>query len=149
MELAAEKPLLARSNYILQAPLHRVWDLLASSVIQGIPVEQMDIVNDMTITAILKVRLGPVEVPVPVRVEVADIAPMTSLSTLVTATKGPFQSRIRVSFALASVSDDETSVDCTAVEEAGHPLMRLMRWQQRRFAGDIFRSIKGRLEQFC
>jgi len=149
MALATEKPLLARSDYIIQAPQHRVWDLLASSVIQGMPVEQMDIVSDTTIVAVLRVKVGFIEVPVDLKVEVADITPMQSLSTLVNASKRGIKSTLRVSFALAAVTEDETSVACTAVEEASSPVMRLMRWQQRRFAGEIFASIKDRLERFC
>jgi hypothetical protein len=72
---------------------------------------------------------------------------MDSFATVVTASKAGLSSVLRVAFALSPVSDERTSVVCTAVEEAGSPVMRLMRWQQRRFANQIFGAIKERLER--
>lgn len=143
------KPLLARQEYVIGAPQARVWDLLASNVIQSIPIEQMDVVNDTTMKAILNFRVGFIEVPMPVRVDVADISPMESFTTVVTASKAGLRSVLRVAFRLAAVSDEQTSVTCTVVEEAGNPITRLLRWQQRKFAGEIFSTVRERLERAC
>jgi hypothetical protein len=106
----------------------------------------MEFLNETTLVAVLKVKAGFFEVPVHLRVEVADISPIESFATLVTASKGAFRSVLRVSFALVAVAEELTCVVCTAVEDTGRPAMRLLRCQQRRFAGQIFRSIKNRLE---
>jgi carbon monoxide dehydrogenase subunit G len=140
---------LARRDYIIKASQQRVWDVLPSTIIQCMPVEQMDIVNDSTFVAVLKMRFGFVEVPFRLRVQAADISPIGSLTTVVTATKSIFQSSLRVSFALAAVSEDETSVACTATEDSGSPWMWLLKAQQRSFAGRMFDAIRDRLESSC
>jgi hypothetical protein len=149
MVLDQKKPLLARQEYIISASQQRVWDLLASNVIQSMPIEQMDFLNETTLTAVLNFKVGFIEVPTPVRVDITDISPIESFTTVVTARKAGFESVLRVLFELAAVADEQTSVTCTVIEESGSPVMLLMRWQQRQFAGKIFSSVKDRLERSC
>jgi carbon monoxide dehydrogenase subunit G len=149
MALGQEKPLLAKQEYVIGASRQRVWDLLASNVIQSMPIEQMEFVNDSTLKAVLKFKAGFIEVPTPVKVDVADISPNESFTTVVTASKAGLKSVLRVEFKLADVSEEQTSVTCTVVEESGSPIMRLLRWQQRQFAGKIFNTVKERLESCC
>ena len=85
---------LARRDYVLHAPWQRVWDLLASTIIQCMPVEQMEIVDDSTFHAVLKVKIGFVEVPFQLKVRAAEIDPIASLGTLVTV-RGGFSPRSR------------------------------------------------------
>jgi len=144
-----QKLLLVRREYTIQAPQQRVWDLLASTIIQCMPVEQMDIVNETTFLAVLKLKWGFVEIPLRLKVQAVDISPIGSLSTLVTAGKGQFQASLKVSFALTAVKEDRTSVVCTATEDAGSKLMWLLKGQQRSFAGRMFDSIRQELERCC
>ncbi|HWL05117.1 MAG TPA: hypothetical protein VNQ99_09300 [Xanthobacteraceae bacterium] len=141
--------LIASRDFVLDAPLPRVWDVLPASVIQGMPVEQMDVVSDTKITAVLRAKLGPLEIPVPLRVEVVEVTPLQSFSTRILAQKSLARSVLLVAFALTAVSDDETRVTCTAREDNGSLVMRLLRWQQRHFADGIFSSIQKRLERAC
>ena len=147
MAVNHEGPILAREEYTIGAARARVWDLLASIVIQSIPIEQMNVVNDSTITAILNFKVGFIEIPVPVRVDVADISPNESFTTLVTATKLGVKSVIRVVFALSTIDERQTGVTCSVIEESGNPLMRVFRWQQRQFARSIFSAVREKLER--
>lgn len=143
------RPVLARSQYVVLAPRQRVWDLLASTIIQCLPVEQMQIVNDTTFVGVLKLKLGLFEVPMRLNVRAADISPIDSLSTVVTATKGLFQSSFKVSFALAAAGEERTSVACTATEEGRSRWTWLLRRQQRNFSAAIFDSIRDELQRSC
>ena len=147
--LEGNRSLLARSQYVIQAPRQRVWDLLASTIIQCLPIEQMEIVNDTTFVGILKLKLGPFEVPTRLNVRAADISPIDSLSTVVTAKKGIFESSLKVSFALQAAGEDRTSVACTASEEGRSYWMCLLRRQQRSFSARIFDSIRDELRRSC
>jgi hypothetical protein len=113
------------------------------------PVEQMQIVNDTTFIAVLRMRFGAIEVPFRLKVQAADITPIGSLSTVVTASKGMFQSSLKVAFSLKAVNDNETSVVCTATEETGSKWMRLLKRQQQSFAGGMFDAIREQLERSC
>lgn len=149
MALDQHKPVLARQKYTIGASQQRVWDLLAANVVQSLPIEQMDFINETALTAVLNIKVGFIKVPTPVTVEIADISPIESFTTMVTASKGGLRSVLRVSFKLAAVTDEQTSVTCIVVEDYGSPLMRLLRWQQRHFAGKIFRTVRNRLECSC
>jgi hypothetical protein len=149
MELEHAGPLVARHECLINASRQRVWDALAGNVIQSMPIEQMDFLNETTLVAVLKFKLGFVAVPVPLRIEIADISPVESFTTLVKASKAGVSSVLRVTYRLAAVTDEQTSVMCDVVEESGSSLMRLLRWQQRRFAGQIFGAVKDRLERSC
>jgi len=149
MAVVTQGVLLARQDFVIDAPLARAWDVLPAGVIQGLPVEQMDVLSDTKLTAVLRAKLGPLEIPVPLKVEIGDIAPLQSISATITAEKGIARSVLDVSFALSAVTDDQTRVTCTARESAGSPAMRLLRWQQRRFAREMFSSIERWLRQAC
>ena len=141
--------LLARSEYVLQASRQRVWDLLASTIIQCMPVEQMEIVDDSTFHALLKVKIGFVEIPFRLKVRAAEIDPIASLGTLVTVGKGRFQSSLKVGYLLAELGEERTAVTCTASEEGSSFLMRLLRAEQRKFAKRMFDAIRDDLERNC
>ena len=147
--LDTQPSLLARRDYIIHAPQQRVWDLLGSTIIQCMPVEQMQILNDTTFLAVLKLKLGIVEVPFRLKVQAADISPIDSLSTLVTASKGIFRSSLKVSFALTTAKEDQTGVVCTATEDTGSKWMWLLKRQQQSFAGKMFDAIRAQLERNC
>jgi hypothetical protein len=140
---------LARHTCTIEASQPRVWDVLAGNVIQSMPIEQMEFLNETTLVAVLNFRALFVTVPVKLKVEVAEIAPMDSFTTLVTASRFGIGATLRVSYTLAEVADEQTSVTCTVVEESGHPLTALIRWQQRRFAAELFTALKDRLERSC
>ena len=109
----------------------------------------MQILNDTTFLAVLKLKLGLVEVPFRLKVQAADISPIDSLSTLVTASKGIFRSSLKVSFALTTAKEDQTAVVCTATEDTGSKLMWLLKRQQQSFAGRMFDAIRAQLERNC
>ncbi len=140
--------MLAERRYVIRAPRQRVWDLLAGTIVQCLPVESMQIVNDTTFVGVLNMELGPFTLPMELKVCAEAISPIDSLSTLVTARKGPLQSAIRVSFTLEA-SGEDTSVTCTASEAGGSALLRLLKGQQRRFSTRVFESIREGLERSC
>ncbi len=141
--------MLAQSRYVIQAPRQRVWDLLASTIIQCLPVESMQVLNDTTFVGVLNMKIGPITMPVPLTVRAADISPMDSLTTIVTARKGPLEFSLSVSFTLAVAGESSTSVECLASDHGGSALLKPLRWYQRRFSTRIFESIHEGLERSC
>ena len=140
---------IAHDEYVIAAPRQRVWDLLASTIIQCMPVEQMQVLNDTTMRAVLRFRLFGIEVPLGITLRVADIVPPESFETLVTVKKAMFESSLRVSYMLHTSDGDHTRVVCAATQERGNPVFALLRTQQRAFAGEMFDSVKKELERSC
>lgn len=144
-----EKSLLARTDYVVEAPQQRVWDLLPATIIQCMPIEQMEILDDTSFLAVLRWKLGFIEVPFRLTVKVADMSPMDSLTTLVTASKGAFRSSLRVSFSLNELEEHRTAVVCTAHEDSVSKLMWLLKKYRQNFAGTMFDAIRKQLRRSC
>ena len=141
--------MLARSDFEIAAARERVWDLLPATIIQCMPVEQMEILDDCSFDAVLRVAIGFVKVPFHLRVRAAEIEPMVSLGTRVTVSKGGFQSSLRVSYLLSDAGAERTKVSSAAQEENPGGLMRLLRGQQCKFARQMFNAIREDLERNC
>lgn len=140
---------LAQMQYRIGAPRQRVWERLASSIVQSMPIEQMRIVNDTCFRGVLRMKLAGMEFALPIRVQAADISPEETLDALMTVKKGIVESNLKVSFVLEAAGEESTSVRCTVVEDKASPLMALLRGQQRRFAAEMFDNIRTELERSC
>ncbi len=140
--------MLAEQRYVIQAPRQRVWDLLAGTIVQCLPAEALQVVNDTTFAGVLNIDIGPLPLRLALRICAEAISPIDSLTTLVTVSKGRLRSAFRVSFRLED-SGESTVVSCSASEAGGGMPMRLLKHQQRRFSAGIFQSIKEGLERSC
>lgn len=123
--------------------------MLASTIIQCMPVEQMEIVDDSTFKALLKVRIAFVEIPFQIRVRATEIDPIASLGTSVSVSKGGMRFSIKVWYFLSQIDEDSTAVASTASLEGSSGLMWLLRNQQRKFARQMFEAIRENLERNC
>jgi hypothetical protein len=138
---------LITQQFVLAASQFRVWDLLASSILQSMPVEQTEIVNDSTMRGVLKFKFGPLTIPLALKVEVADVSPMDSFTTLVTVTKWGTETVLRVKYEIKEVGDEQMQVDCAAVIEKAPAWMALVTPMQKSFAAGMFEDIRKHLER--
>lgn len=143
------KTLSAQSQFTVDAPQQRVWNLLGRVIYQCLPLEKMDVVNEKVLYAELRWKLAFVALRFHIRVEFVDISPPNLFVCLISVRKGIIQLSLRVIFALRPVNQQKTEVTCTAAEEGKAGM--LQRWatrrQQQNFAENIFDSMKARLEQ--
>ena len=141
---------LAQKNFDIDAPQQRVWKVLGSAVFQCLPLEEMNILNQTTFHAVLRWRLGFISIPLNLRVKLVDIVAPHSLGSVIQAKKGIIQLGLKVTFTLRPVNEGKTEVICSATEEGtGNIMGRIMRRWQRNFAGQVFDSIRARLEKIC
>jgi hypothetical protein len=142
----AGTPLITQ-QYVLAASQFRVWDLLASSILQSMPVEQTEIVNDSTMRGVLKFKFAGITIPLGLKVEVADVSPMDSFTTLVTVTKWGTETVLRVKNELKVVGDEQIQVNCTAIIEKAPAWMAIVSPIQKSFAAKMFADIRKELER--
>ena len=138
---------LIRQEFTLAASQYRVWDLLATSILQSMPVEQTEIVNDFSMRGVLKFKFAGITLPLRLQVEVADVSPMDSFTTLVTVTKWGTETVLRVKYDLKVVGDEEIQVNCAAVVEKAPAWMALVSPIQKSFAANMFEDIRKELER--
>jgi hypothetical protein len=138
---------LIQQEYVLAASHFRVWDLLAASIMQSLPIERTEIVNDSTVRGVLKFKLGPVTIPLDLKVEVVDVTPMTSFATRVTAAKSGITMVLRVIYQLIPLEDEKIQVRSTAIVERAPAWMALATPIQKSFAAKLFEDIRKELER--
>lgn len=132
-------------QFTLAASQYRVWDLLATSILQSMPVEQTEIVNDSTMRGVLRFKFAGITIPLRLQVEVADVSPMESFTTLVTVAKWGTETVLRVKYDLKVVGDEEIQVNCAAMIEKAPAWMALVSPIQKSFAANMFEDIRKEL----
>lgn len=125
----------------------RVWDLLATSILQSLPITQSEVVNDTTMRGVLTLKVGPIALPQRMVMEVVDIEPMHAFATKVTVGEGMMGAVLGVRYELAQVDDDRTRVICTAEIEEAPAWMSLVRPFQARIANQMFAAVRTELDR--
>ncbi len=139
--------MLSRQEFELPAPQLRVWDLVATSILQSLPITQSEVINDTTMRGVLTLKFGPIACPQRIVMEVVDIEPMRAFATRVTVGEGMLGAVLGVRYELAGLDDDRTRVICTAVVEEAPAWMSIIRPVQRRIADDMFAAVRKELER--
>ncbi len=143
--------LIVQRQFVIDAPQQRVWDLLARVIYQCLPLEKMDIVNERTFNAEVRWNLAFIGLTFHLKGEFIDISPPNFLSCALSMKRGLIQLGLKVAFTLRPVNHHKTEVVCRV--EEGKGIRKLVRWVMRkpeqRFAGNVFNSMRVRLEQLC
>lgn len=138
----------AEKQFLIGASQQRTWELLGKMVYQCLPLEQMNLISLDTFQAVMRWRLGPVNIPLGIQGRLVDVVTPTSLGCLVLVSMGIIHLGVKVTFTLRPASGDRTEVVCRAMEE-GAKTFWFLKGQERAFAENMFESIKTRLERLC
>ena len=139
--------MLSRQAFELPASQMRVWDLLATTILQSLPITHSEVVNDSTMRGVLTLKFGPIALPQRIVMEVADIEPMRAFATRVTVGEGMLGAVLGVRYELAAVDDDRARVTCTAETLEAPAWMSLVRPVQARIANQMFAAVRTELER--
>ena len=141
---------LIQTNFVIDAPLEKVWRLLGSAVFQCLPLEMMNIVDQTHFSAILRWKLLFVKIPLNIKSVMDNIVPPTTFGCVIRVEKSIMKLGTRVTFNLKAIGEDKTEINCVATAEGNRSLLgRITRGQQRSFAENVFSSIQKRLQQLC
>jgi carbon monoxide dehydrogenase subunit G len=144
---------LAEREFTIQATQDRVWRLLGKVSLKSLPgMEQMDILDENTFKAILRVKVAFAELRMKVKGEIADVTPPESFAVKLEMV-GPgrlFAFKQTVEFAIHAIDTDRISMACRAVAEDMGILFRLALFgQPRHFADATFDAIEKRLKELA
>ena len=145
--------ILAEREFTLAAPQDRVWRLLGKVSLNSLPgMEQMDILDENTFRARLRVKVAFVELFMKVRGDIIDVTPPESFAVKfqMDGPGGVFTLKQTVDFAIRTIDTDRTRVACRAVAEDMGIFFRVaLLGQARRFAGATFDAIENRLKELA
>jgi carbon monoxide dehydrogenase subunit G len=142
-------------TFVIGSSPERIWELLLKAILRCMPLERMKPLSDNNVSALLRVKLGFISIPMGVNVETADVSPSESVVTIVKAKGlcGFVWLNQRFTFILKKVSEEETEITCKVVYEEMSPLLKvswvLLSHFVEAMAKDTFNLLEERLKQWA
>jgi carbon monoxide dehydrogenase subunit G len=145
--------LIGEKNFSVAASRERVWRLIGKVIFGILPgLEKVEILDENTFRAILKMKVLWVRWSMKVRGEMVDISPPESFSVklFIESPGGLFTMEQKVTLAMTIVDKSQTEVGCKATADSmGIPFRVLLLGQARRFARSTFEAIEKRLKELA
>jgi carbon monoxide dehydrogenase subunit G len=144
--------IMAERKFIIASPQQRIWDLLIKAAFRTMPLEQVNPLNLTKITALLRVKIGFISLPMNVEVEIMDMSPPASMSILINARgmMGLVWLNQKSDLVLAPVGENATEVNGKVNVEGMSIFLRLFLLPAiKKFARDTFYSLEERLKKWA
>ncbi|MBI4319331.1 MAG: hypothetical protein HY675_12645 [Chloroflexi bacterium] len=144
--------LITQRKFVIDASRERIWDLIDRALFSTLDLQRMSVVDEHNITAQVPVKMGPIKIPMDLRVEITDATPLENLAaTLHVKSKGGIiRLSTQTSIRLSRVGEDKTEVACTAAAEEMSALKRaVFLWKVKSFSGDVFDGVRNYLEKMA
>ena len=144
--------LIAERKFVVEATRERIWELLLRATLRLMPFERCNIRSETAFSALLRMKVAFVSLPMDVDMNIVDIVPPETLNTELKAKGmgGMVWINQKSTFALKSVGEDKTEVTATIVAEGMAPVLRLFFVPMvKKFAAASFKSLEERLKQWA
>jgi len=139
-------------KFVIDAPQERIWDLLLRATLRLLPFERCKIQSDTEFSAVLKMKVAFITLPMQVEMKLVDIVPPETMNTLLKAKGmgGIAWINQRSTFKLTSIDEGKTEVEAKIVAEGMAPILRAFFLPMvKSFAGDSFKNLEERLKQWA
>ncbi len=144
--------LVGERKFIVDAPRQRIWDLLLRATMRLMPFERCNIRSQAEFTALLRMKVGPIKLPMQVEIKIVDIVPPDSLNTRLNAKSmgGIVWIIQKATFKLSSIDEGRTEVDAKAFIEGMSPIIKLFFLPMvKGFVNDSYKLLEERLKQWA
>jgi len=144
---------IAERQFIVEAFPQRVWDILGRVMFDSLHgLERVNVVDERNFRAVLRVKVGFVDLTARLRGEMTEISPPQFLAVVLKMRLmgGALRLGQKVTFTLTAVDEGKTEVECKAVAEG---MATVFRWpllkKAQDFAGETFDRIEERLHKLA
>jgi carbon monoxide dehydrogenase subunit G len=144
--------LIAERKFIINASRQRIWDLLLRATMRLMPFERCNIRSQTEFDAVLKMKVGPITLPMQVDMQIVDIIPPESLDTMLKAKGmgGIAWINQKSTFKLTEISEGKTEVDAKIFAEGMSALLKSFFLPMiRNFAENSYKLLEERLTQWA
>jgi carbon monoxide dehydrogenase subunit G len=144
--------IIAESSFTIDSSQQRIWELLLKSVLRFMPFERIKPLSEKSVTALLKVRMGFISLPMNVMVEIVEATPPQLMVTVLEARGmgGIIWLKQRATFTLTSADDEKTEVGCKIALEGMGIMVRIFLMRLvKTFARDSFQGLEDRLRKWA
>lgn len=140
----------AERKFVINASPERVWELIGEAMFSALKLERINIIDQDSFRARLRVRIGFVDLPLYVEGEFVEASPPRFLAAIVKTRgmKGVIWLNQKLNITLTSIDKSKTEVSAKVMLEEMQILLRLILLRMvKRVAGDMLDSVKECLEQ--
>jgi len=144
--------LVGERKFTVDASRQRIWDLLLRATMRLMPFERCNIRSQTEFTALLRIKVGPIKLPMQVQINIVDIVPPESLNTILDSKGmgGLAWIKQKVTFKLSPVAENKTEVDSKTFAEGISPLLKLFFLPMvKGFVADSYKLLEERLKQWA
>ncbi len=143
--------IIADTKFVINSSRERIWECLIMALMRCIPFERMEFADERSFSALLKIRIGFIALPMQVKMDIVDIIePETIVTTLkARGMRGMVWLNQKATFKLTAIDKAKTEVAGKLVAEGMATILRIfLLWRVKSFASDSLVSVKGLLKEW-
>ena len=143
--------LIAERTFVIDATRERIWELLLRATLRLMPFERCNIRSETAFSALLRMKVAFVSLPMDVDMNIVDIVPPETLNTELKAKGmgGMVWINQKSTFALKAVGESKTEVTAIIVAEGmAHILKIFFVPMVKKFAAASFKNLEELLRSF-
>jgi hypothetical protein len=144
------KTVIAQKSFTIKSDQQKVYKVLGNAIFQCLPLEEMNILDVKNFQAVMRYRLGFINLPLKLKGKLVDVSSPVLLSFVIRVEKGFLQMVLKTTFMLKQIDEANTGVACIAVEDGKRTIIgRITRGQQHDFAMKLFDAMQAQLQKAC
>jgi len=143
--------IIANREFTIDSSRERIWECVVKALMRCMPFEGIQFADERTFSALLRVRIGSIALPMRVTIEIVDIEKLETIAANIKATGiwGLVWFNQKATFTLTTVEENNTEVTATIVAEGMAFLLRtLLLWKVKSFANDSLHSVERFLREW-
>lgn len=143
--------IIADRKFTINSPRERIWEYIIRALMRCMSFEGMQFTDERSFSAILRMKMGFITLPVRVKMEIIDIVKLESIVTTLQARGlgGLVWFNQKATFTLTTVDESKTEVASKMEAEGMAFLLRtLLLWKVKSFARETLDSLEVLLKQW-
>lgn len=144
--------LIAERTFVIDADRERIWELLLRATLRLMPFERCNIRSQTEFSALLRMKVAFISLPMQVDMNIVDIVPPETLNTTLKAKGmgGIAWINQKSTFVLTPAGEGKTEVHAKIVAEGMAPILKMFFVPMvKSFARDSFKNLEERLRQWA
>ena len=143
--------IIADKKFIINSSREKIWECVLKALMRCMSFEAMQFTNERAFSALLRLRIGFIALPMHVKVEIVNIEKFETIEAKIRA-KGMGELiwfNQRVSFTLMAINKSKTEVTAEIVNERMALVLRtLLLWKVKNFARETLDRLEVLLRQW-
>ena len=140
----------SQRKFIADASSKRIWDFIGEAMFSALKLEGVRVMDASNFSAVIRVRLGPVKMPLSIAGRFIETSPAKSLAATVEARglAGIIWLNQRLNITLNPLDENKTEVNLEVITEGmGNLVKTCLSWRIKSFVNEILGGMERELRQ--